>query len=1374
MMALAILLAGAPAMAGQTTPRAAGYSPEIARAYAPYYEGDATRARTLLEQLAADTSDPVGRAETLLALVSLCLRVADTECAVTNTEKFNAMLDSNDPAFAQPFGDQINIEQFLSIQAMPWGLYEMWLAGDGDLLPEMEIVKTLNRLHKYFYWPESYLTLQGVLALEYYDRGDFHAARMATRKLSKFAVDRWLHDPAAISGFVLARYLSAITASLSQTGDSAGAARYLHKFDSFILENLPAGSFEKTGYLLMSSEILAGTNDANSFARAIERLELAAASARASKIDDVIKKDNLAIIRATQTIYCIIAPEACLFNGEQAAPARIHAANPHFAEIGAVKSAPRFATQGQFMFALADILLTFPSDGGVDPAWAPHFADPLDWETDSESGGQTASARLFGKGLIAMSTKSGNWLSMLTAAASKRIDGFEAKLFGLTGAFPLPNYADRAIVGMAIDALAERDDLTPAQMTLALKGMEFLQRGARHSRGDALSFIAGLEDEAERRRAQAWLQLVRRQNDIELRALELLVAAGDGPIAGEDRKTLEALSRSIYLLASEQEETRRSLTGPAGETADRRALPGLETIRRNLGPAESMVANASFYGKFFKICVSADGFALAAAPDPRTRFVDIKILGAALTATHGPSEALDAQFPAKAAVRMKAFLLDGLGACLDGARRITYIPSPGLADLPLQALLEDVPPARGDGYDLGAASWLLKRFDIANASSMQEFLAARAIAVHAGGGLPFLGVGDPVLAAPVAEKMTGGEILALRGATTPAGLLTALPELPETGEELRAIAGLIPGARLLTRERASERRVRAEPLSQYNIISFATHGIIQGEIETIADAGLVLTPNSEELGDPLADGFLSATELAGVKLNARLVVLSACNTANFETGLFAQGMRGLTASLAISGVPAVLASLWPVDTVTGQRVMVRFFDQVTANPSQPTAASLARAVRGFVENPPRPAYSHPRFWAPFVLIGDGMAAPTAPSRRDGVRLSSFQAGEDLDGEFAGLAAGPGGGMFMARRGDWAGAIRASSMEMRGADGKIAWEVGNDAIGAVSVAAGPDRLYTGGYRANGDGTIVTPVVRAIDFEGTVDWTWQAPLAGGESAIILDLDVAENGSLWVLEQRKGGSPASSLGLYLFGAKGDARRRWTIPLPDNTDSFRSGQVAGIGDGAAVFFRLRPDYANAATSINEFGDAMLCPAGGGATMHLLRDPSAEPVMVKFLSGLTVNEARAAGSDILVAGAMRDYCDPSGYAYFGRVGPDGALQPIYREADFYRTSFTAFDVSGGRTVLAGDWGRRYSENLDYPSLEELLRGTAYGRSTDDYQFFETFFVALAPDGKAARHFASAGASMRAKGVRLDGNRSVFVGSVGREPLWAEIEFPRR
>src|SRR6185436_5663156 len=80
---------------------------------------------------------------------------------------------------------------------------------------------------------------------------------------------------------------------------------------------------------------------------------------------------------------------------------------------------------------------------------------------------------------------------------------------------------------------------------------------------------------------------------------------------------------------------------------------------------------------------------------------------------------------------------------------------------------------------------------------------------------------------------------------------------------------------------ATEREVKRlsdrGELAAYRIVHFATHGALAGELKAGAEPGLILTPPSE--ATPEDDGYLSASEIAGLKLDADWVILSACNTA---------------------------------------------------------------------------------------------------------------------------------------------------------------------------------------------------------------------------------------------------------------------------------------------------------------------------------------------------------------------------------------------------------------------------------------------------------------------------------------------------------------
>jgi CHAT domain-containing protein len=182
--------------------------------------------------------------------------------------------------------------------------------------------------------------------------------------------------------------------------------------------------------------------------------------------------------------------------------------------------------------------------------------------------------------------------------------------------------------------------------------------------------------------------------------------------------------------------------------------------------------------------------------------------------------------------------------------------------------------------------------------------------------------------------------------------------------------------RVLLGRAASERNLRGESLSRYGIVHFATHGLVREEIPGLQEAALVLTPVDE--ADPLDDGLLTATEIAGLGIAARLVILSACNTARVDPRLFGDQVHGLAAAFAMAGVPATVATLWAVDSPSAQDLMQRFLSGVSRSPNGGAAEALARAQRSFRESARRRPHQHPRFWAAFVASGDASAAPGTP------------------------------------------------------------------------------------------------------------------------------------------------------------------------------------------------------------------------------------------------------------------------------------------------------------------------------------------------------------------------------------------------------------
>jgi hypothetical protein len=150
-------------------------------------------------------------------------------------------------------------------------------------------------------------------------------------------------------------------------------------------------------------------------------------------------------------------------------------------------------------------------------------------------------------------------------------------------------------------------------------------------------------------------------------------------------------------------------------------------------------------------------------------------------------------------------------------------------------------------------------------------------------------------------------------------------------------------------------------------VSFATHGLIQGELSGLRESALVLTP--ESASDTFNDGLFTASEIADLSLSADLVTLSACNTAAYDSAFFQSEVQGLTDAFSIAGVPAVLVTLWPVESETSRKVMTRLYAHLADNISP--AIALATAQHNFISSADNTAFYHPRFWAPFVLYGDG-------------------------------------------------------------------------------------------------------------------------------------------------------------------------------------------------------------------------------------------------------------------------------------------------------------------------------------------------------------------------------------------------------------------
>jgi CHAT domain-containing protein len=133
---------------------------------------------------------------------------------------------------------------------------------------------------------------------------------------------------------------------------------------------------------------------------------------------------------------------------------------------------------------------------------------------------------------------------------------------------------------------------------------------------------------------------------------------------------------------------------------------------------------------------------------------------------------------------------------------------------------------------------------------------------------------------------------------------------------------------------------------------------------------LLLTPPDK--ASETDDGYLSASEIAGLKLDADWVILSACNTAAGDAR-GAEALSGLARALFYAGARSLLVSHWEVASEPTVKLITKAVDELKRNPKIGRAEALRRSMLAMIDT--RKDYeAHPAFWAPFVLVGEGAIA----------------------------------------------------------------------------------------------------------------------------------------------------------------------------------------------------------------------------------------------------------------------------------------------------------------------------------------------------------------------------------------------------------------
>jgi len=200
--------------------------------------------------------------------------------------------------------------------------------------------------------------------------------------------------------------------------------------------------------------------------------------------------------------------------------------------------------------------------------------------------------------------------------------------------------------------------------------------------------------------------------------------------------------------------------------------------------------------------------------------------------------------------------------------------------------------------------------------------------------------------------------------------------LPETADELCNVArdlGADPAQHVYLGARATASEIKElsvnGSLARFRIVHFATHGIVAGALSAKSEPGLVLTPSSDAGASD--DGFLPASEIANLKLEADWVILSACNTAAGDAK-GAEALSGLARAFFYAGARSILVSHWAINSKSTVKLVTGAVGELGRHHAVGPAEALRRSMLALMTDG-RPYEAHPAFWAPFVVVGEGAA-----------------------------------------------------------------------------------------------------------------------------------------------------------------------------------------------------------------------------------------------------------------------------------------------------------------------------------------------------------------------------------------------------------------
>ncbi|GMM93151.1 CHAT domain-containing protein [Qipengyuania sp. MTN3-11] len=426
----------------------------------------------------------------------------------------------------------------------------------------------------------------------------------------------------------------------------------------------------------------------------------------------------------------------------------------------------------------------------------------------------------------------------------------------------------------------------------------------------------------------------------------------------------------------------------------------LEAMRETLREGEGYFKLVALDDALFGIYVDAEAataYAIEGSADDLEERVETIRSSIAIVEN---GETVTYPFDMATARELYLTLFKPIDAQLRNLGHLVFEPDGAMLKLPANLLVMNdesvaryrarVDDAAGDPYDFTGTEWLGRKMRVSTSVSPTSFRDVRR-APRSSAANAYLGFGENEPVGPVAT-IGSGTRSALAGGEN-CLWAPAIWNDPIDATELRVAADVLGRGRprVVTGGAFTDLAVKQmEDLGDYRIIHFATHGLVTAPQEGCPPRPALLTSFADDgaVAAAESDGLLSFAEIYDLKLDADLVILSACDTAGTatvgatrEAGVASGGdfaLDGLVRAFVGAGGRSVVASHWPVpnDFDATQMLITGIF---TLGNGNSTGEALRLSQEILMD---APETSHPFYWSAFAIVGDGEIAVTRASQAE--------------------------------------------------------------------------------------------------------------------------------------------------------------------------------------------------------------------------------------------------------------------------------------------------------------------------------------------------------------------------------------------------------